>query len=107
MISLRELTQQVGMWAHLNFGERPMHQQVLGICEEAGELAHAQLKLEQGIRGTYEEHIAEMKDALGDIMIYAMDLCYVRGFDLEDIIGETWRNVSQRDWTKDKTKGGD
>lgn len=107
MISLTNLTKEVGQWARKNFGTRPAHQQVLGICEEAGELAHAQLKLEQGIRGTDKEHIAEMKDALGDIIIYMADLCYIRGFDFEEIVFTTWDKVSKRDWTKDKKKGGE
>ena len=107
MLSLNELTKEVGMWANQNFQTRPLHRAVLGICEEAGELAHAQLKLEQGIRGTRVEHIAEMKDALGDLMIYMADLCYLRGFDFEEIVRETWQKVSQRDWTKDPKKGGE
>lgn len=107
MVSLSSLTEEVGVWADRNFGDRPYHQAVLGIAEEAGELAHAQLKLEQGIRGTQEEHITEMKDALGDIIVYMADLCYLRGFDFEEIILETWRKVRQRNWTKDSTKGGE
>ena len=54
---------------------------LLGICEEAGELCHAQLKKEQGIRGTIEQHDAAMKDAVGDIMIYAIN--YLSGIDAQ------------------------
>lgn len=45
----------------------------MGIFEEAGELCHAQLKLEQGIRGSREGHELAMRDAIGDISIYMMN----------------------------------
>ena len=36
----------------------------LWFMEEVGELAHAYLKMEQGIRGNADEHTANMKDAV-------------------------------------------
>jgi NTP pyrophosphatase (non-canonical NTP hydrolase) len=41
-----------------------------GVIEEIGELFHAVLKDAQGIRGTHAEHIAAMKDAIGDALVY-------------------------------------
>ena len=70
-----------------------------------GELAHAHLKEEQGIR-TGENHIALAKDSIGDIIIFLADYCSARGFDLQEIIEETWAEVKQRDWKKDPIKGG-
>jgi len=46
---------------------------LLGLLEEMGEYAHAQLKMEQGIRGTKEEHLASQHDAIADIVIFFCD----------------------------------
>jgi hypothetical protein len=49
---------------------------------------------------TEDEILKERKDAVGDIMIYLSDYCYRSGFDLGEIVQETWAKVSQRDWRK-------
>ena len=74
------------------------HRPLLGVCEEAGELCHAHLKAEQGIRGTQDEHLEAKKDAIGDIVIYLADYCSQQGIDLERSIENTWAKVKQRDW---------
>jgi len=73
--NLGELQEELYRWQVYNFAEQDPGRMVLGVCEEAGELCHAQLKLEQGIRGSKEEKLEEMKDAIGDICMYAMNLC--------------------------------
>ena len=78
---------------------------VLGAAEEVGELAHAFLKMEQGIRGKREEHEANMKDAVGDCVIFLMDLCNQMGWDFENIVDTTWSQVKQRDWKKNSHEG--
>ena len=150
-------------WQNYNFGsDQDNELTLLGIFEEAGELCHAQLKLEQNIRGGTELHESEMADAIGDLMIYSMNylsgrgeeiasfsprhdvtpvsdsghmqvrqsvktvfklaakieddpsihngvqkviyqlvyLCALKGWDLEGIVRNTWKNVGQRDWKK-------
>ena len=77
--TLQDLQESLYDWQTYNFGEQATEITLLGICEEAGELCHAQLKLEQGIRGTTEEHEAEILDAIGDIMIYVLN--YMSGLD--------------------------
>jgi len=74
---LGELQEELYRWQTYNFDNQDPGRMVLGICEEAGELCHAQLKYEQNIRGTQEEKLEEMKDAIGDICMYAMNLCSV------------------------------
>ena len=71
--TLQDLQESLYDWQTYNFGEQATEITLLGICEEAGELCHAQLKLEQGIRGSTEEHEAEIIDAIGDIMIYVLN----------------------------------
>ena len=67
-------------WQEENFGptssSAPPRHPFLGMCEESGELVHSILKLSQGIRGTREEHIAHIKDAIGDIMVYLINFFY-------------------------------
>ena len=71
--TLVDLQESLYDWQKYNFGDQDNDRILLGICEEIGELCHAQLKGEQGIRGTAEEHNAAMKDAVGDIMIYLLN----------------------------------
>lgn len=100
-LSLARLQAEVATWAERNFGPRPAWQPLVGIMEELGELAHAHLKAAQGIRRD-EDHEAGARDAVGDIIIYVADYCNAAGLDLEEIVGETWAKVKQRDWRKER-----
>ncbi len=99
-MTFRDLQKFVGVWQDYNFGPQPPHRMVLGAAEEVGELCHAQLKMEQAIRGTPEEHNAAAKDAVGDAIIYLANYCTVKGFNLQQIMEDTWREISKRDWKK-------
>jgi NTP pyrophosphatase (non-canonical NTP hydrolase) len=79
--------------------------QALGVCEEAGELAHAVLKMTQGIRGTEKEHLNEAADAVGDIVIYLAGLCSSLELSLQACVDEAWLQVLERDWSKNKETG--
>jgi NTP pyrophosphatase (non-canonical NTP hydrolase) len=70
----------------------------MGIVEEIGELSHALLKQEQGIRGTWLDHETAAKDAVGDIVVFLACLCVLRGWDLAAIVDATWSEVRKRDW---------
>ena len=95
---LKLIQQQNKKWADKNFGvDRPAWQPLLGAVEEIGELSHAYLKRAQGIR-IQENHMENMKDAVGDTIIYLCDFCNVMGFDIHEIVKETWDQVKQRDW---------
>jgi len=91
-------------WVAHNFGDRPAWQPLLGIVEEVGELSHAFLKREQGIR-TSEPHDENIKDAVADIMIYLCDFCNAEGINLHHVFQETWTEVKKRDWQADREKG--
>ena len=76
--TLQDLQESLYDWQGYNFGEDQDNELVLlGVCEEAGELCHSHLKLEQAIRGTPAQHEADIQDAIGDIMIYLLN--YVSG----------------------------
>jgi NTP pyrophosphatase (non-canonical NTP hydrolase) len=99
-------------WLDKNFPNQQLHDPLLGIVEEVGELAHAHLKASQQIR-EYARAFDEAKflhaatDALGDIFIYMMSYCNSNGIDLEVAIEQTWSKVSTRDWISDPTTGGE
>lgn len=103
--SIREIQQEHSEWVAKNFPDTREHHPLLGMVEEIGELSHAHLKAEQGIRGSAEKHIFDKKDALGDIVIYMLHYCEFQGFDLQSIIEETWEQVKKRDWTKNTHNG--
>jgi len=83
---LQTLQNEQAVWSEKNFGEQPPTAPLLGLIEEVGELAHAVLKRNQGIR-TGENHIEQMKDAIGDIVIYAADYATRQGFQLDAAYG--------------------
>jgi len=101
---LNKLQYDMMIWQVDNFGNQESWKPLLGIVEEVGELSHAHLKEAQGIR-TGEDHIADAKDAIGDILIYLMNYCNTRDFCLTDILEETWSKVKKRNWKDNKIDG--
>lgn len=100
------LQEEIAAWATKNFGtQRDYNQPFKGAVEELGELAHALLKQEQRIRGTYEEHEEAAKDAMGDLVIYLFDLAHLRGWNLAEIVNMTWAEVKKRDWNTNPQDG--
>jgi NTP pyrophosphatase (non-canonical NTP hydrolase) len=99
MITLKKLQAEHAEWAAHNFPGSKSYQGLLGAIEELGELAHAHLKVEQGIRGN-EDHAAAKIDAVADCIIYLAHYCTLEGIDLEHAVSATWENVKQRDWRK-------
>lgn len=105
-INIVELQAEVYEWSFKNFGAQSAHRPLLGIGEEVGELMHAHLKLEQGIR-TNEHHRAKQIDALGDIFVYMCDYASRAGISLQHAIALAWSEVKLRDWRKEREKSPD
>ncbi len=104
-LTLRRLQDEQRPWVKHNFrSDRPAYWPLLGAVEELGELAHAHLKGEQGIRIT-EDHEANAKDAVADVVIFLADYCSARGWEMQDIVEETWTRVKKRDWRGNPEKG--
>lgn len=80
------LQSEVGRWAEKNFPASPPKHQVLGLVEELGELAHAHLKGEQGIRGSTEAHAAAARDAVADSYIFFMHACTSLGWASQELL---------------------
>jgi len=81
--TLQKLQDEQARWSARNFGDQPSTNPLLGLIEEVGELAHAVLKREQNIR--LDERLDDkLKDAVGDICIYAADYATREGFSLAE-----------------------
>jgi len=104
-MDLLELQNEVKIWVDANFPKPHYpYRPLLGAVEELGELAHAFLKKDQGIR-TNENHELAITDAIGDIIIYLADFCNQTGRDFQYTVEQVWANVKQRDWQKNKQDG--
>jgi NTP pyrophosphatase (non-canonical NTP hydrolase) len=103
-LTLRQLQEEQKPWVAHNFPGGKPYRPLLGAVEEIGELCHAHLKDEQGIRGDADPVIRaaayrrDKIDAIGDILIYLADYCTANGIDMQDALERTWTAVKQRDW---------
>jgi len=102
---LLRLQQTHSEWAKRNFPNAVSNDALLGVVEEVGELAHAVLKRKQGIRGTAQEHHAEIIDAVGDIVMYLTHFCTLEGIDLEHAVNTVLETIQKRDWIKYQKNG--
>lgn len=76
------------------------------ISALVGEICHAHLKREQGIRGSAEEHQQAITQGLADLIYYLHWMCYAIHVKLMDVAWDTWKNeVEVRDWTKNTLEG--
>lgn len=97
---INELQQRIDKWAR-SWGRKVDSRNMgLGVCEEAGEMAHCLLKRNQGLRGMDkpEVFVPECTDAIGDIMVYLAELCTAEGWNLEHIFVATVDKVTKRKW---------
>lgn len=104
-MNLWTLQDQHMKWLEHNFPNQQGHDALLGVVEEVGELAHAHLKLSQGIRGTPLEHQDAIRDAIGDIVIYLASYCNTNGYDLARCVEVAWHQVKTRDWQRNPQDG--
>lgn len=89
--------------AMLNYGELApkKYHGFLGAVEEMGELAHAYLKAEQGIRNQSTEDWKEKaEDAVADCIIFLASFCNTHGMNMQRAVETAWAEVEQRDWVK-------
>jgi len=103
---LSEIQTELRPWVKHNFGVRPAWQPLLGLQEELGELSHAFLKREQGIR-TSEDYVLEIRDSAADLVIFLLDFCNAEGIDLAHEVAFAWEHVQGRDWKKFPENGTD
>lgn len=108
--TIRELQVQVSEWSARNFGGGDIAIPALGFFEEAGELARCIVKMEQGIRGTREEWLAEAANEIGDNLIKLVDIAARLGLDAHDCVWDRWADgpkpIRERDWVANKQGHG-
>lgn len=105
MVDLVQLQLEHDEWSARNFPSDTLEHSTLGVCEEAGELAHAVLKRAQGIRGVEEEHKLKAADAIGDIVVYLAGVASHLGLSLAACVTDAWTEVSARDWIANRADG--
>jgi len=98
---LYDLQKEHAKWQKKNFPNAEKWECLVGLQEEVGELAHAFLKQHQNIRMD-ENHRDNMKDAIGDIVIYLLGFCTLNQIDADECIEMAWGQVKHRDWTKNR-----
>jgi len=94
------LKKQITEWEARNFPDTPDYRNLLGMGEEMGELFHAHLKGEQKIRQSATQTKEKKKDALGDLLVYAVNYANKNNLCLLECLEHAWAEVSQRDWVK-------
>lgn len=106
-MNLKETQNLFVNYAKRNFGEHhgTGYRNLLGVMEEVGELAHAQLKGEQGIRHTPDEISAMKKDAVGDIIGFLSNYCDSQGITLDECVEYAWNEIKDRDFKKNAITG--
>jgi len=89
-------------WLAYNFPNATSDQQLKGVVEELGELCHADLKSEQGIRGynNKEKTMHKMKDAIGDLVIFLINYCNVKEISFTECLNLAYFEIKKRDWIK-------
>lgn len=94
------LQEEHRVWRDHNFPVFRETDGLLGVVEEVGELSHAHLKMQQGIRGGEDKFRADAEDAIGDILIFLLSYCNTNGFNLATCVRRAWDEVKDRDWVK-------
>lgn len=94
---LERLQEEHGEWAARNGFDGTAEDALLVLVEEVGELARAQVKMNQGIRATDHEWIAKKCEEVGDILISLAGYCNREGISMSAALTERWERVSTRD----------
>lgn len=117
VVTFEDFQDRVSTWLHKQpFGaNQHTSEPALGVVEETaelrgamvdamhvrgGDIARAVLKSKQGIRGSADAHAAKMKDAIGDIAVYAAGFCNASGFNLQECVTAALQEIESRDWAK-------
>ncbi len=89
-------------WHERNFGKMDDTFHITKLFEEAGEAAHAVIRLYHKAQGKKVNSCSEanLRDALGDVVIILMNLANNHGWSLGEIIQEVSDEVLARDYTE-------
>lgn len=99
---LREAQQELFEWQEAEFPDSTPELMLIGVQEEIGELGHAYLKQEQGIRKDSDKVSEEaMMDAVGDTIVFLMQFCSRTDLDIGDCLEMATDEVLDRHWTEE------
>lgn len=104
-VDISKIQTEHAIWVVHNFPSSTVDTAFKGMVEELGELSHALLKEEQGIREFSSQYkgpapLSDGEDAIADLFIFMLDLCNKKGWDMNRIIARGWREVQKRDWRR-------
>jgi NTP pyrophosphatase (non-canonical NTP hydrolase) len=101
-MELAQLQAERKIWADRNFPHATAEDHLIGVMEELGELAHANLKGRMKVRAgvVTDALVRAERDAVGDIVIYLTGYCSDRGFSIAECVERAWDEVKHRDWIK-------
>lgn len=81
-------------------GWEDIHVTILMMLQCIGSISHHHLKSEQGIRGTKEEHRADIVSTLKLLLHEITTLSNMLEIDFLDTVAQVWAEVKKRDWKK-------
>lgn len=90
------------LWNRRTFLDERMRKNWNDLAPLARRLAHHQLKGEQGIRGSKEDHDKEIVKTCEGILAHLDLICRYLKKDFIVILEAVWAKVRLRDWTKNK-----
>ena len=94
--SLTLLQEQIKAWQERIFPDETAEDMLIGAMEELGELAHNHRRIKWG-----QANSVDIKDAVGDTIIYLINYCNKKDICFEDALINTWKEVSQRTYGKE------
>jgi NTP pyrophosphatase (non-canonical NTP hydrolase) len=98
MDAVKKLQVEHAEWLAREYPRQPPEVPAAGLVEEAGELLHAALKLEQvriwGDDPRYPKLYDDLVDAVGDCAIYACSYCTAAGLDFAAVVGSAKSGAS-------------
>lgn len=106
-LTFNQLQDRAVSYSKRNFGDHygTGYRNLIGVMEELGELAHAQLKGEQNIKHTQEHILLMKKDAVGDILIFLANYCDSQGLVMADCVILALKEIEKRDFVKNNITG--
>lgn len=96
----------VHAWHRMNYPIDDARDAFIGIVEELGEVARAQLKQSGGIRGSFEHWQNEKVKEIGDVLIGIINYCAWNDIDWIEALRSRWAVISRRDYIKFPEDGG-
>jgi NTP pyrophosphatase (non-canonical NTP hydrolase) len=101
---LHDLQGRIAQWQSQYFPAAEEWELVLGVCEEAGELAQCVLKMKRGIHP--ERYNAErVKDSIGDVIVFLIGICIQRGWNIAEVLSDTVKEVLERQFDQRRIPG--